>query len=106
DRAYWMLRRYSLWAGALMLVVLPPLAFLMPTLIRIAYGHQAAPAVNAARLFLIVAAIQVVWGWSKSFPVSIGRPELRLLAQGAEIVVLVPALLVLGTAYGATGGAG
>jgi O-antigen/teichoic acid export membrane protein len=106
DRAYRMLRRYSLGAGLLMLVVLPPLALLMPTLIRLFYGEQAAPAVSAARLFLIVAAIQVVWGWSKSFPVSIGRPELRLLAQGAEIVVLVPALLALGAAYGATGGAG
>ena len=106
DRAYRMLRRYSLGAGLLMLVVLPPLALLMPTLIRVFYGEEAAPAVSAARLFLIVAAIQVVWGWSKSFPVSIGRPELRLLAQGAEIIVLVPTLLALGAAYGATGGAG
>jgi O-antigen/teichoic acid export membrane protein len=106
DLAYRMLRRYSLGAGAFMLVVLPPLAVFMPTLIRFAYGQQAAPATAAARLFLAVAAIQVVWGWSKSFPVSIGRPELRLLAQGAEIVVLIPTLLVLGSAYGATGGAG
>jgi O-antigen/teichoic acid export membrane protein len=101
-----MLRRYSLAAGLFVLVVLPPLAVLMPTLIRFVYGPQAAPATSAARLFLVVAAIQVVWGWSKSFPVSIGRPELRLLAQGAEIAVLVPALLILGSAYGATGGAG
>jgi O-antigen/teichoic acid export membrane protein len=105
-RVYAMLRRYTVGAGTLMLLVLPPLALLMPTLIRFAYGPHAAPATNAARLFLVVAAIQVVWGWSKSFPVSIGRPELRLLAQGAEIVVLVPALLVLGAAYGATGAAG
>jgi O-antigen/teichoic acid export membrane protein len=105
-RVYAMLRRYTVGAGTLMLLVLPPLAFLMPTLIRFAYGHNASPAANAARLFLVVAAIQVVWGWAKSFPVSIGRPELRLLAQGAEIVVLVPALLALGAAYGATGAAG
>jgi O-antigen/teichoic acid export membrane protein len=106
DRAYRMLRRYSLGAGLFMLVVLPPLAVLMPTLLRFLYGHQAVPATGVARLFLAVAAIQVVWGWSKSFPVSIGRPELRLLAQGAEIITLVPALLVLGAAYGAKGGAG
>lgn len=106
DRAYRVLRRYSVSAGLLMLVVLPPLALLMPRLIRFFYGPSAAPAVSAARLFLIVAAIQVVWGWSKSFPVSIGRPGLRLIAQGAEIAVLIPALLVLGAAYGATGGAG
>jgi O-antigen/teichoic acid export membrane protein len=106
ERAYGMLRRYSLGAGVLMLALLPPLAVLMPTLIRVFYGHQAVPATGAARLFLAVAAIQVVWGWSKSFPVSIGRPELRLLAQGAEIVTLVPVLIVLGAAYGAKGGAG
>lgn len=105
DRAYRMLRRYMLGAAAAMAVLVPPLLVLMPTLIRTAYGHQAAPAVDAARIFLFVAAIQVVWGWAKSFPVSIGRPELRLLAQGAEILVLVPALLVLGAAYGSTGAA-
>ena len=60
----------------------------------------------AARLILLVAAIQVIFGWAKSFPVSIGRPELRLIAQGAEILVLIPALLVLGSRYGATGAAG
>lgn len=106
DRAYRMLRRYSIGAGMLMLVVVPPLALLMPTLIELFYGKEALPALDAARLFLIVATIQVVWGWSKSFPVSIGRPELRLFAQGSEIVVLVPALLALGAAYGATGAAG
>jgi O-antigen/teichoic acid export membrane protein len=106
DRIYRTLRRYSLGAGALMLLLLPPFALLMPTLVRLFYGQHASPAANAARLFLVVAAIQVVWGWSKSFPVSIGRPELRLLAQGSEIVVLVPALLALGAAYGASGAAG
>ena len=85
---------------------LPPLLWLMPTLVRIAYGAKAEPAANAARLILLVAAIQVVFGWAKSFPVSIGRPELRLIAQGAEILVLIPALLVLGSRYGATGAAG
>jgi O-antigen/teichoic acid export membrane protein len=101
-----MLRRYVTGAVLLMAVLLPPLLWLMPTLVRIAYGSKAEPASNAARLILLVAAIQVVLGWAKSFPVSIGRPELRLIAQGAEIVVLVPALLVLGSRYGATGAAG
>jgi len=90
----------------LMLVLLPPLMWLMPTLLRVAYGRAALPATNAARLILAVAAIQVVLGWSKSFPVSIGRPALRLVAQGVELAVLVPTLLVLGARYGATGAAG
>ena len=101
-----MLRRYVTGAALLMAVLLPPLLWLMPTLLRIAYGAKAAPAANAARLILLVAAIQVIFGWAKSFPVSIGRPELRLIAQGAEILVLIPALLVLGSRYGATGAAG
>jgi O-antigen/teichoic acid export membrane protein len=103
---YRTVRRYAVGATALMVVLLPPLALLMPTLIRHIYGVSASPAIDAARLFLLVAGVQVIWGWAKSFPVSIGRPELRLLAQGTEIAVLVPALLVLGNAYGATGAAG
>jgi O-antigen/teichoic acid export membrane protein len=102
---YSTLRRYMLGAGAAMLLVVPPLMLLMPTLIRVVYGPAALPATDAARLFLIVASIQVIWGWTKSFPVSIGRPELRLIAQGAELAVLLPTLVVLGAAYGATGAA-
>ena len=39
---------------------------------------------------LIVAALQLVWGWTKSFPVSIGRPGLRVVVQAIEIAVFVP----------------
>src|ERR671934_77912 len=106
DRAYRMLRRYVTGATLLMAVIVPPLLWLMPHLLRIAYGSKAGPATNAARIILLVAAIQVIWGWAKSFPVSIGRPGLRLLAQGTEIAVLIPSLLVLGSLYGATGAAG
>jgi O-antigen/teichoic acid export membrane protein len=101
-----MLRRYVAGAAVLMTVLVPPLLWLMPHLIRLVYGAAAEPATNAARLILLVAAIQVMFGWAKSFPVSIGRPELRLIAQGTEILVLIPALLVLGSSYGATGAAG
>jgi O-antigen/teichoic acid export membrane protein len=106
DRVYSTLRRYMLGAAAVTALLLPPLALFMPNLLRIAYGANATPATGAARVFLLVAAIQVILGWAKSFPVSIGRPALRLLAQGTEIIVLVPALLLLGAAHGATGAAG
>jgi O-antigen/teichoic acid export membrane protein len=58
------------------------------------------------RLMLVGAAIQLVFGWAKSFPVSIGRPELRTAGQLIEICVLVPLVLVLGSMYGASGAAG
>ena len=40
------------------------------------------PATDAARVMLFAAAVQLVFGWTKSFPVSIGRPNLRILAHG------------------------
>jgi O-antigen/teichoic acid export membrane protein len=55
---------------------------------------------------LIAAAIQLVFGWTKSLPVSIGRPGLRVLAHGVETAVLVPLLVVLGSRWEATGAAG
>ena len=51
----------------------------------------------------LAAAIQLVFGWTKSFPVSIGRPALRIWAHGIEMVVLIPLVGVLGARWGATG---
>ena len=64
--------------------------WLMPYL---AWGSRTAPtfrehATTAARLVLVAAALQLIWGWTKSFPVSIGRPGLRIVAQTVEIAVL------------------
>jgi hypothetical protein len=50
--------------------------------------------------------LQLVFGWTRTFPVSIGRVGLRTAGQLVEVAVLVPAVLVLGAAYGATGAAG
>jgi O-antigen/teichoic acid export membrane protein len=106
DRMYAMLRRYVVSTSVLMLVAVPILWWLMPVLIGIAYGADFREhASDAARLVLIAAALQLVWGWSKSFPVSIGRPGLRVLAHAVEIAVFVPLLLVFAAAWGATGGA-
>src|SRR5215208_1970338 len=106
DRMYSMLRRYVVATSLLMLVAVPILWWLMPVLMGIAYGADFREhASDAARLVLIAAALQLVWGWSKSFPVSIGRPGLRVLAHAVEIAVFVPLLLVFAAAWGATGGA-
>ncbi len=39
-------------------------------------------------MLLLVAALQLVFGWTKSLPVSVGRPGLRILTHGIETVVL------------------
>ncbi len=102
-----MLRRYITVTGALMLVAVPLLWWLMPFLIGLFYGHSfRVHATAAARLVLVAAAFRLVWGWSKSFPVSIGRPGLRVAVQTVEIVVFVPLLLLFASNWGATGAAG
>jgi O-antigen/teichoic acid export membrane protein len=84
----------------------PVLWVLMPFLMELCYGPEFREhATTAARLVLLAAALQLIWGWTKSFPVSIGRPGLRIVAHGVEIAVFVPLLLVFGAEWGATGGA-
>ncbi len=102
-----MLSRYVASTGALMLVAVPILWIVMPFLIGIAYGPAfRAHATDAARLVLVAAALQLVWGWTKSFPVSIGRPGLRVIVQAIEIAVFIPLLLIFASRWGATGAAG
>jgi O-antigen/teichoic acid export membrane protein len=104
---YAMLRRYIAGTTLLMIVAVPLLWWSMPFLLGVAYGPDfRAHASDAARLVLLAAALQLIWGWTKSFPVSIGRPGLRIVAQAVEIAVFVPLLLVLGARWGAEGGAG
>jgi O-antigen/teichoic acid export membrane protein len=105
DRAYAFLRRYIGGTAVLGLVGVPLLWLATPTLVRWIYGSRYLGASNAVRLMLVAAAIQLVFGWSKSFPVSIGRPGLRTAAQVVELVALVPLVLVFGALYGATGAA-
>jgi len=101
-----MLRRYMAGSALLMLVVVPVLWLLMPWLMGLFYGEEfRVHATDAARIVLLAGALQLVWGWTKSFPVSIGRPGLRVWAHGLELVVFVPLLLLLGARWGATGGA-
>jgi O-antigen/teichoic acid export membrane protein len=96
-------RRYTLWAAIGMALVLPPLVWFTPDLISLILGKSFLGASSAARLIFLAAGLQLVVGWSKSFPVSIGRPELRIWTHGVESLVLIPLVLILGAAYGATG---
>src|SRR5207244_8769697 len=99
-------RRYSLAALGLSIVLAPPLFVFMPDLIRWIFGSEFLGAVNAARLFVLAAAVQLVVGWTKSFPVTIGRPGLRILTHGIETIVVLPLTLVFGMLWGAAGAAG
>jgi O-antigen/teichoic acid export membrane protein len=107
DRVFGMLGRYIRVTAALMVVAVPLFWWLMPFLIGLCYGHAfRVHATSAARLVLLAAALRFVWGWAKSFPVSIGRPGLRVIVQSVEIAVFVPLLLVFASRWGATGAAG
>jgi O-antigen/teichoic acid export membrane protein len=98
-------RRFSLAAFALMVVAVPPMYVFMPDLVRIFYGSAYSPASDAARLMLLAGALQLIVAWTKSLPVSIGRPGLRIVTHGIETVVVIPLVIVLGRAWNATGAA-
>jgi O-antigen/teichoic acid export membrane protein len=98
-------RRYTASAALLSVIAVPLLWWLMPHLILLVYGSRWLDATNAARLFLLTAAVQLVVGWTKSFPVTIGRQKLRLWTHGLETAVVLPLVLILGSRWGATGAA-
>ena len=98
------LRRYVIGSASLMAVAIVPFWLLMPWLVRVVLPDYT-QATDAARVILLAAAIQLVFGWSKSLPVSIGRPNLRIVAHGIETIVLVPLVIVLGREWGALGAA-
>ncbi len=105
DLLWRSVRRYSI-AAALLLVPTVPIAWAaMPWLVRLVFGDEFAAAAEPARLLLLAASIQLVLGWTKSFPVSIGRPGLRIVAHGVETAVLLPLVLLLGASWDATGAA-
>jgi O-antigen/teichoic acid export membrane protein len=92
-------------AAGLMLVAVPLFWLAMPFLVDLVFGEEYDGAVDAARIVLLAAALQLVLGWTKSFPVSIGRPGLRVIAHGVEALVLLPLTVVLGAEWGVTGAA-
>ena len=98
-------RTYTLVAAGLMAFAVPILLLAMPRLVELVFGKEYSGGVDAARIVLIAAAIQFALGWSKSLPVTIGRPRLRIVTHGLEALVVVPLVAVLGSEWGATGAA-
>ena len=98
-------RVYTLVAVGLMIVAVPVFLLAMPWLVETVFGSEYSGAVDAARIILVAAAIQFALGWSKSLPVTIGRPRLRIVTHGLEALVVIPLVVLLGSEWGATGAA-
>jgi O-antigen/teichoic acid export membrane protein len=98
-------RRYSAAALVFSAVFVPPVFIFIPDLIRWLNGPEYVGAADAARFFLLAATAQGIVGWTKSFPVTIGRPELRLRTHALETLVVLPLIPIFGAAWGATGAA-
>ena len=99
------IRRYMLGMTVVAAVILPPLLVFTPELAKLLFSAKNVGAVDATRIMIIAGALRMIYGWTKSFPVSIGRPALRIWTHGLEMLVLVPLVGVLGTEWGATGAA-
>ena len=97
------LRRFTIGATLLMAGLLPPVLVFMDEIVRFVYGASYAGAANGARFVLVASGLLFVIAWSKSLPVSIGRPGLRVLAHGIQAAVFIPLLVVFGLHWGATG---
>lgn len=106
DRVRRLLFRYIVFSAVLMLVIVPVGWFLMPWAMEIAYNNDfRRHATDAGRIVLFVGALQFVSGFSKTLPVSIGRPNLRVVSHAVEVAVFIPLLVIFGHYWGATGGA-
>jgi O-antigen/teichoic acid export membrane protein len=99
------IRRYMLGMAAVAVVILPPLLVFTPELARLLFSAKNVGAVDATRIMIVAGALRMVYGWTKSFPVSIGRPALRIWTHCLEMLVLIPLVAVLGAEWGATGAA-
>jgi O-antigen/teichoic acid export membrane protein len=105
DAVFAGIQRYMLGMAALAAVILPPLLVFTPELAKLLFSAKNVGAVDATRIVIVAGALRMVYGWTKSFPVSIGRPALRIWTHGLELLVLIPLVAILGREWGATGAA-
>lgn len=104
-RVFAGVRRYTLLAALGAAVLLPALFVLMPDLVRLIFERKNLGAVNAARIIVAAGVLQLVIGWSKSFAVTVGKPQWRIWTHAIETAVLLPLVVVLGIRWGASGAA-
>ncbi len=106
DAVFGGIRRYTIAAALLTVVALPLLLVFTPDIARLLFSKKNLGAVDATRIVIIAGALRMIFGWTKSFPVSIGRPTLRIWTHGVEMLVLIPLAGILGAEWGAAGAAG
>jgi O-antigen/teichoic acid export membrane protein len=106
QKVYGEIRRYMIAATLVSATAIGPLELVTPWLVKLFLGSAYAPATDAVRLVLVAAMIQLVLGWTKSFPVTVGRPGLRIVAYGVETATLLPLVILFGRLWGVTGAAG
>jgi len=105
ERVFAGVRRYTLLAALGSAVLLPLLLIFMPQIVRLLFEAKNLGAVSAARIIVAAGAVQFVVGWSKSFAVTVGRPNLRIWTHGIETAVLLPLAIAFGWLWGAAGAA-
>src|SRR5438067_5755626 len=105
DVVFTGIRRYTRGVAGGAAMLLPPLLVFTPEIARLLFSAKNEGAVDATRLVIVAGALRMVYGWTKSFPVSIGRPSLRIWTHGVEMLVLVPLVGVLAAERGADGAA-
>jgi len=105
DAVFAGIRRYMLGMAAVVVVILPLLLVFTPELAKLLFSAKNVGAVDATRIVIVAGALRMVYGWTKSFPVSIGRPALRIWTHGLEVLLLIPLVAVFGNEWGATGAA-
>jgi O-antigen/teichoic acid export membrane protein len=105
DAVFAGIDRFMIGMAGLAVVILPPLLVFTPELAKLLFSAKNVGAVDATRIVIVAGALRMVYGWTKSFPVSIGRPALRIWTHGVELLVLIPLVAILGREWGATGAA-
>lgn len=97
--------RYALTTAAAAGAIVPVLLVAAPTLLHFAYGDEFGGAAPVVRLFVVAAAVQLVFSWTGPFAVAVGRPRLYLIVRSAEATVVLALVLFLGASAGAAGAA-
>jgi O-antigen/teichoic acid export membrane protein len=97
--------RYMKAALPIVAAAIPVFWVTMPWLVESVFGGEYDGAVDAARIILLAASIHLLLGWTKSLPVTIGRPGLRILTHGIETIVLLPLVAWFGARWEVTGAA-